>query len=435
MLEKEFDINERLNLPKNLVFKEVDNYYIIVAPDKPNWLVVDRKEKNLFVLLIKCTILQSLIGFKKQMELSEEECVLILQRLLSKIDAIDFYEGVKSQDEEPIEHIVKSLHITTTNDCNLRCKHCYMSAGINGQNYLNLSILTHKILEIERFYSSTLDIVVSGGEPLLHPDIEIFLSSIKKHNVILFSNGLLISEKNIATIVESCDAVQLSMEGISKDAFEMVRGLDSYDKFCRSLSLLIKNNVKIVLAITVLPNTIEDVQKNLISFIKSLNYKNLEIRLNHEIEMSGNALNNYSELRHDENIEELIIKLVKNLAQLGITYESKSERNVKFTNCGIGASLVFEADGKVYPCSKYSVFYRDISENIIETIKYFDSLNNQTSCSYMLRCSDCELKSICAGGCKIDNYINNGDLLIPSCNQVFKYNQYKRLIKDYLRDN
>lgn len=435
MVEKEFDVKERLNLPVNLVFKAVDNYYVIVAPDKPNWLVVDIEEKNLFELLCKNTILEALILYKSRMNISEEACILILQNLLSKIDAIDFYEDMSSQREESIEKIVKSIHITTTNDCNLRCKHCYMSAGIKYQDYLDLNVLARKIEEIEKFYDSKLDIVVSGGEPLLHPEIESFLNLIKKHHVILFTNGLLINENNIGVIAETCDSVQLSMEGISKDSFESIRGLDSYEQFRRSILLLIKYNVRLVLAITLLPNTVEDIQRNLVPFIKSLDYKNIEIRLNHEVEMSGNAINNYSHLKHKENIEDIMLNLVKSLTNIVINYESKSERNIKFTNCGIGASIVFEANGKVYPCSKYSNFHRELTDNIIDTIEYFDSLNNKTSCVHMLCCHDCELKYICAGGCKIDNYKKNSDLLIPNCNQVFKYNQYKRLVKDYLRDN
>lgn len=435
MIEKEFDVNERLNLPVNLVFKEVDNFYVIVAPDKPNWLIVDTNEKDLFVLLCNNTILDALILYKEQNNISEKSCIQIIQKLLSKIDAIDFYEDMSSQIEESITKIVKSIHITTTNDCNLRCKHCYMSAGIKYQDYLDLNMLVHKIEEIEKFYDSKLDIVVSGGEPLLHPEIESFLNLIKKHHVILFTNGLLITERNVEVIAETCDSVQLSMEGISKDSFELIRGLDSYERFCKSILLLIKYNVRIVLAITILPNTVEDIQRNLVSFIKSLNYKNIEIRLNHEIEMSGNAINNYFDLKHKENIENIMLDLAKSLTDIGINYESKSERNVKFTNCGIGASIVFEADGKVYPCSKYSDFYRELTDNIIDTIKYFDSLNNKTSCKHMLCCRDCELKYICAGGCKIDNYKKNSDLLIPNCDRVFKYNQYKRLVKDYLRDN
>lgn len=435
MIEKEFDIKERLNLPINLVLKKFNKYYVIIAPDKPNWLVVNVNEYKLFVLLRTYTMLESLIRFKEQMDNSEEECIAILQSLLSKIDAIDFYEDVYSLDEEPIEDIVKTIHITTTNDCNLRCKHCYMSAGIKYQNYLDLSLVAQKIKEISDYYSSDLDIVVSGGEPLLHPEIVPFLRSIKKHHVVLFSNGLLINDNNIAVIAETCDSVQLSMEGISKDVFEKIRGNDSYDRFFRSISLLIEYNIRLVLAITVLPNTIEDIKKNLVSFIKSLNYKNIEIRLNHEVEMSGNAINNFANMHHDDTIEDNMLSLVKDLIDIGINYESKSERNVIFTNCGIGGSIVFEADGKIYPCSKYSDFYRCLDEDIVDTIKYFDSLNNETACTYMLRCQYCELKNICAGGCKIENYIKTGDLLIPSCDEVFKTNQYKRLVKDYLRDD
>ena len=148
---------------------------------------------------------------------------------------------------------------------------------------------------------------------------------IKKHHVILFTNGLLINERNVKVIAETCDSVQLSMEGISKESFELIRGLGSYERFRKSILLLIKYNVRIVLAITVLPNTVEDIRRNLVSFIKSLDYKNIEIRLNHEIEISGNAINNYSDLKHKENIEDIMLDLVKSLIDIGINYESKSE--------------------------------------------------------------------------------------------------------------
>ena len=292
-----------------------------------------------------------------------------------------------------------------------------------------------KIKQIQQYYNSKLDIVVSGGEPLLHPEILSFLKEIKENQVTLFTNGMLINSSNINIISETCDAVQISMEGISKHVFEKIRGKNTYDKFMDAIVYLKEHNIRIVLAITMLPNTIEDIKSNLISFLEGLSYKNIEVRLNYELEMTGNALKNFAEEKHIANVENIVVDLLQELKEIGVTYNSKSERNIRFTNCGIGASIVFDAKGKIYPCNKLSDYHRDISDNIIDVIKYFDDLNNNSSCRYIQGCQSCELKYICAGGCRIDNYTNTGSMTKTGCTQEFKLEQYKRLIKDYLREN
>ncbi len=434
MMEKEFDINKKILIPKELFIKYICGYYIVLSKEKPNWLVLDKVQYRLFTFLRDNTLLSALEQFQRDSDYSEEDCVHLLQQILSKIDAVNFYEDTMTYEEESIDLIVKSLHITTTTDCNLRCKHCYMAAGINSQEYIDLDKIKQKIKAISFFYGRKLDIVVSGGEPLLHPEIFNFLLDIKSHTVTLFTNGLLITQDNIEYIVEACDAVQVSMEGISKSSFESIRGSNTYDVFLRSLSLLVTSGIKIVLAITVLPSTIEDVKENLVTFIKNLNCENVEVRLNHLIEMTGNARLNLQGQEHSSMIEQDMLDLVKSLENIGISYENKAERNIRFTNCGIGASIVFEPNGKIYPCSKYSDFYKTIDDDTDDIIEYFDSLNIKSSCKYMVSCQHCELKYICAGGCRIDNYVLKRDMTTPICDNKFKDEQYRRLLKEYLRE-
>lgn len=432
-MEKEFDISEKIDFPSDLVIKDLEGYYIVLSPYKSNWIVLDEMEFKLFGFLKELTLIEALISFQNGSTYSEDECIELLKRVLLKVDSVEFYNSAKVYEEEPINQIIKTIHITTTNDCNLRCKHCYMSAGLGNNDYLDLVIVAEKIREIGAYYRSKLDVVVSGGEPLLHPDIEWFLKFIQHHFITLFTNGMLINKDNITYIGETCDVVQVSMEGISKNVFESVRGKNTYDRFLEGLNLLIQHDIRVVLAITVLPNTVGDVVENLIPFINSLDYNNIEVRLNHQLELTGNALLHFDK-GHEDSIDNIMLDLVKSLKGIGISYESKSERNIKFNNCGIGASIVFEANGLIYPCSKYSIYYKRIDDDIKEIIKYFDSLNNISSCKDMNACQNCELRYVCAGGCKIDNYRVNGEMTFPICNDQFKNEQYKRLIKDYLRE-
>ena len=61
-------------------------------------------------------------------------------------------------------------------------------------------------------------------------------------------------------------------------------------KSYRQLILLKLKIYLFYLAVTILPSTLLGIEKNLVDFVKMLDYKNMQIRLNNEIEMSGAAL-------------------------------------------------------------------------------------------------------------------------------------------------
>ena len=52
-MSKEFDVNSKVNLPHITVEKTIDGYHIVIAPDKPNWIVLDDQEYEIFRILSK----------------------------------------------------------------------------------------------------------------------------------------------------------------------------------------------------------------------------------------------------------------------------------------------------------------------------------------------------------------------------------------------
>jgi radical SAM protein with 4Fe4S-binding SPASM domain len=62
----------------------------------------------------------------------------------------------------------------------------------------------------------------------------------------------------------------------------------------------------------------------------------------------------------------------------------------------------------------------------------FNELNRNTSTDYLAKCRKCELRYICAGGCRIDYMNRRGDMLAVDCTPEFKENQYRKLLLDYL---
>lgn len=432
-MSKEFDVQSNVNFPHYTVCREIDGYYIVIAPKFPNWIVLDNREYAIFQMLSRKKIIDALneyyITFSGN---TEDDCVLAFTNFLAKIEDCQFYEDAVIEEEEPIESIKKRVHITLTNNCNMRCPHCFVAAGIVPRHELKVKEILATVDNIKRINGST-DIVISGGEPLMHPNIFNLLQGLKGHNVTLFTNGTLINENNYKIIADCCQEVQISFEGVTQNIYEKIRGSGNYKKALHAIELLMKTGIKITLAITILPATVKDIQDHLISFVNSINYyDNLEIRLNDDIEMSGNALAMDFSGFNKYEVDKMMISLVSQLQKLGVSKQATSGRNIRSKNCGIGTNIVIDADGKIYPCNKFSSYYQQLDDDISFIFHKFNDINRMTSTDFMPNCKKCELRYICAGGCRIDYLNKNGSMIKTNCTPEFKTNQYRKLLLDYL---
>ncbi len=131
--------------------------------------------------------------------------------------------------------------------CNLTCKHCYsISADKDFPGELSTQEVYGVMDDLKRFRVPVL--ILSGGEPLLRPDIFDIARRAKGLGfyVGLSSNGTLIDESNIRRIAETdFDYVGVSLDGIREthDKFRRMQG--AFEKslhgirLCRDLGLKI----------------------------------------------------------------------------------------------------------------------------------------------------------------------------------------------------
>jgi heme d1 biosynthesis radical SAM protein NirJ len=131
--------------------------------------------------------------------------------------------------------------------CNLTCKHCYsISADTNFPGELTTEQIYTVMADLKAFRVPVL--ILSGGEPLLRPDIYDIAKRAKAEGfyVGLSSNGTLIDKDNIGQIAE-CDfnyvGVSLDGLGATHDKFRRLDG--AFDaslkgiRLCRDLGLKI----------------------------------------------------------------------------------------------------------------------------------------------------------------------------------------------------
>jgi heme d1 biosynthesis radical SAM protein NirJ len=136
--------------------------------------------------------------------------------------------------------------------CNLTCKHCYsISADKDFPNELNTEQVFSVMEDLKQFRVPVL--ILSGGEPLLRPDIFDIAHHAKEMGfyTALSTNGTLIDESNIDRIdAVGFDYLGISIDGIeaTHDRFRRMEG--AFDASMRGLRLCRDRNIKVGLRFT-----------------------------------------------------------------------------------------------------------------------------------------------------------------------------------------
>jgi len=113
-----------------------------------------------------------------------------------------------------------------TNICDLKCKHCYQSAGKKLPDELSLSKRLNVIDQLAA--EDVFSISFSGGEPLMDKDLWPVIEKAKKENmyVSIATNGTLLTKntaKRIANV--GVDYVEISMDSVHPEIHDKFRGV------------------------------------------------------------------------------------------------------------------------------------------------------------------------------------------------------------------
>jgi len=123
------------------------------------------------------------------------------------------------------------IHIT--NKCNLKCRHCYIDK--KGMD-MDLNVFGRVI---EEFYNmGGIKVMITGGEPLLHPEVKEILRITANYGIRLelLTNGTVINEKNAELIRKYVDEVQISIDGVK--GHDKLRGEWSLEKTLNGIKFL-----------------------------------------------------------------------------------------------------------------------------------------------------------------------------------------------------
>lgn len=148
---------------------------------------------------------------------------------------------------------LRYLELQITDRCNLKCRHCYL-----GDSLLH-DLPVEKIKRLAREFEEIqgLRLLISGGEPLLHPGFW-EINRILDHppfRTILLSNGILIT-KEVARKLNVSE-VQVSLDGMKK-GHEILRGKDTFERTLEGIEQLRDAGIPVSVATMIHRGNVEE---------------------------------------------------------------------------------------------------------------------------------------------------------------------------------
>ena len=435
----ELNYDDILHFPNEIVVEKINNFYLVIAVQTANWIVLYNARQMDFLNMLrsgKCVgdIIETV---------DSEEAMGDLKIVLAAIFARRF-AGVNAEVTKEYLEGYKMLNIYITNACNLKCKHCFMLSGKKLENELTLEDWMKVLTSFKENGGEF--VTFSGGEPLMFKNFPQIISH--AHDLGLkstvLSNGLLWSDKLIHELAPFIDEIQFSLDGVDEETNSVVRGSGHFEKVVDTIVKFANVGVKTSVATTfTYDNLNESTQtryKNLVDLIKEkTSGKDVFFKLSKKL-LPGRDVHFTAE---ENEKYSAIIKDIEKHVDENADYENflaGHTANLVAINCGLGGISV-SSDGNVYFCNRINEMesFGNVTE---KPMSFFmekgKEIHLATSVDNVIPCKDCELRYICDGGCRIDDFDFAGKIqssALPyhqiSCNNEKKNKLKKRMIDSF----
>lgn len=398
IVDIEIDIKKTYLLPIEIKIVKYKTYYLVIYTEGVMWIVL-RNDEELAVF----NELNSKKNIEYVFKKYSEESVM---NVIIQIEAKKFEHPSRFEESE------KNVYIYLTNNCNQRCKHCYMFAGDIKIEELEYKRWIKVLTELKK--AGCEGVTFTGGEITVYKGFDKLIKYAHEEGlrVTVLSNGILWTQNLIDDLHEYIDEIQISIDGYDSESYYAVRRYDGFDKAMTCIKNFYNIGTKVSMAVTPLYDKLDAFILNFEIFaLRFLNeFPEVFIKLNHELIVGREVeITEEKNKEYKKKLKALVEKLYPEyyIESFVINYQNKSIRY----NCGFGG-ISIAANGDVYWCNRIhelkstiNVFDMDMEE----IIRRGNEIKNSTSVDNTTICKNCEVKYICGGGCRM-KYENIKDI-------------------------
>lgn len=420
-VEVDIDLDKRFQFPTDIAIKRFEDKNLVIYTEGVLWLAFSDDELAVF------NAFSSGLSIAEALEQFDEDIVV---ETLSQIEAKQFEHPIVCESEE------KCIYIYLTNNCNERCKHCYMYAG--DIKIQEMPPETWKKVLSEFKASGGKGVTFTGGEVTVYRGFEDVLAHAHEIglNVTVLTNGILWDDQKISNCSLYIDEVQVSIDGYDRDSYYKVRQYDGFDQAISTLKKFSKDGTRASMAVTPLYDDLDEFVEHFESFAKDIieKYPKIYIRFNLEL-LDGRDVRKtqIGNAEYRKIIRGLVERLYPDyyLETFPLNYAGHIIRK----NCGFG-EMAISANGDVFWCNRIHELSSKWNVNtsaFADILKASEKIKKETSVDHSSVCQKCEIRYICGGDCRM-NYpgIKDVDSHVgvwkTTCPTGTKENLYRKMI-------
>ena len=343
-------------------------------------------------------------------------------------------------------HPLRTVYFYLTKGCNLRCRHCWVSPPHETQE------AHHTVLDSDLF-NQIIDeavplglkgIKLTGGEPLLHPQINLFLEQLIKRNlqVTIETNGTLCTKERAQVIARLTNcSVAVSVDGPSAEIHEWVRGVEgAFILSVEGIRNLVSAGVRPQIIMTVMRYNKEYMAETV---RRAQEWGASSVKFNFVMPIArGKRMTEEGETLSTEELITLSAYIEK---ELSVTAKIPLYTNLPFSlwslgnlfgrskipsSCAIFNIIGVLADGAYALCGIgestpdfiFGHAGRDRLVDIWENTMVLQKIRASLPGELQGVCAKCILRNVCLGTCVAANYYHTGDILKPYwlCEELYQ---------------